>query len=152
MPIRASTEKADTVHLGPVVSGMECRGDGSDLGDRNQAAKSRNAERERIENERAAVSAEIIDLSAERERRAQENEWHGEIRSESPPRILEALTERRSTFSRGDLNRELAKVISDPQQRAGLTDRILALPVVVGLRETETAPVSRYTSARGARR
>jgi hypothetical protein len=44
----------------------------------------RNAERERIEDERAAVSAEIIDLAAERERRAQENEWYGEIRSGSP--------------------------------------------------------------------
>ena len=125
---------------------MERNGEGSDLGDRNRAAATRNAERERIENERAAVSAEIIDLSAERERRAQENEWHGAVRSGSPPRILETLTERRSTFSRGDLNRELAKVIFDPQDRASLTDRILALPEVVGLRETETAPVSRYTT------
>jgi Ti-type conjugative transfer relaxase TraA len=139
-------DREATMHLGPVVSGMERNGEGSDLGDRNQAAKSRNAERERIEDERAAVSAEIIDLAAERERRAQENEWHGAIRSGSPPRILDALTERRSTFSRGDLNRELAKVIFDPQGRASLTDRILALPEVVGLREIETAPVSRYTT------
>ena len=68
------------------------------------------------------------------------------VRSGSPPRILEAMTERRSTFSRGDLNRELAKVVPDPQQRAALTDRILTLPEVVGLKETETAPVSRYTT------
>ena len=108
--------------------------------------RTRNAERERIADDRAAVSAEIIDLAAERERRAQENELRGAIRSGSPPRILETLTERRSTFSRGDLNRELAKVIFDPQDRAALTDRILALPEVVGLNETETAPVSRYTT------
>jgi Ti-type conjugative transfer relaxase TraA len=139
-------DREATVHLGPVVSGMERNGDGSDLGDRNRAARSRNAERERIEDERAAVSAEIIDLAAERERRAQENEWHGAVRSGSPPRILETLTERRSTFSRGDLNRELTKVIFDPQDRASLTDRILGLPDVVGLRETETAPISRYTT------
>jgi hypothetical protein len=65
---------------------------------------------------RAAVSAEIIDLAAGREQRAQENELRRAIRSGSPPRILETPIERRSTFSRGDLNRELAKVILDPQQ------------------------------------
>ena len=138
-------DREATVHLGPVASGMECRGEGSDLGDRNRAATTRNAERERIAGDRAAVSAEIIDLASERERRGKKR-LRGAIRSGSPPRILETLTERRSTFSRGDLNRELAKVIFDPQDRASLTDRILALPEVVGLRETETAPVSRYTT------
>ncbi len=139
-------DREATVHLGPVAAGMERGCEGSDLGDRNRAAQARNAEREQIAGERAAVSAEIIDLAAERERRAQENELRGAIRSGSPPRILEALTERRSTFSRGDLNRALAKVIVDPAQRASFTDRILALPDVVGLKETETAPVSRYTT------
>jgi ATP-dependent exoDNAse (exonuclease V) alpha subunit len=139
-------DREATVHLGPIASGMERKGDATDLGDRNRAAKARNAERERIEGDRAAVSAEIIDLAAEREGRTQERELRAAIRSGSPPRILDTLTERRSTFSRGDLNRELAKVIFDPQQRAGLTNQILSLPDVVGLRETETAPVSRYTT------
>ena len=139
-------DREATVHLGPVAAGMERSGEGSDLGDRNREAQARNAERERIAGDRAAVSAEIIDLAAERERRAQEDELRRAVRSGSAPRILEALTERRSTFSRGDLNRELAKVILDPQQRASLTDRILALPDVVGLKESETAPVSRYTT------
>ena len=67
-------DREATVHLGPVASGMERNGEGSDLGDRNRAAQARNAERERIAGDRAAVSAEIIDLAAERERRAQENE------------------------------------------------------------------------------
>ena len=133
------------MHLGPVASGMERNGEGSDLGDRNRAAQARNAERERIAGDRAAVSAEIIDLAAERERRAQENELRGAIRSGSPPRILETLTERRSTFSRGDLNRELAKVIFDPQERAALTDRILALPEVVGLQARPRRRRSRAT-------
>ena len=139
-------DREATIHLGPVASGMEYRGEGSDLGDRNRKAQARNAERERIAGDRAAVSAEIIDLAAARERRTEETEWRGAIRSGSPPRILETLTERRSTFSRGDLNRELAKVIADPQQRASLSNRILALPEVVGLKETETAAVSRYTT------
>jgi hypothetical protein len=139
-------DREATMHLGPVVSGMERNGDGSDLGDRNRDLKERIAEREHVAGEREAVSAEIIDLTAERARRAQENEWCGAIRSGSPPRILEALTDRRSTFSRVDLNRELTKVISDPQQRAGPTEQILALPEVVGLREIESAPISRYTT------
>jgi Ti-type conjugative transfer relaxase TraA len=139
-------DREATVHLGPVAAGMERSGEGSDLGDRNRAAQARNAERERIAGDRAAVSAEIIDLAAERERRAEETELRRAVRSGSPPRILETLTERRSTFSRGDLNRELVKVIVDPQQRAALSNRILALAAVVGLKETETAPVSRYTT------
>ena len=70
-------DREATVHLGPVASGMERSGEGSDLGDRNRAATTRNAERERIAGDRAAVSAEIIDLAAERERRAQERELRG---------------------------------------------------------------------------
>ena len=139
-------DREATVHLGPVASGMERNGYGSDLDDRNRAAKARNAERERIEGDRAAVSAEIIDLAAERQRREAERELRAAIRTQSPPRILELLTERRSTFSRNDLNRELAKVIPDPQARTVLTDQILALPDVVGLKENAAAPVSRYTT------
>ena len=139
-------DREATVHLGPVASGMERNGEGSDLGDRNRAAKTRNAERERIEGDRSAVSAEIIDLAAERERRQAERELRASIRTRSPPRILDQLTERRSTFTRGDLNRELAKVIPDAQARAALTDQILSLPDVIGLKESVDAPVPRYTT------
>ena len=139
-------DREATVHLGPVASGMERNGTGSDLGDRNRAAAARNAEREGVESDRAAVSAEIIDLAAERARREAERELRAAIRTNSPLKILDTLTEKRSTFSRGDLNRELTKVIPDPQARAALNDQILALPHVVGLKESETAPVSRYTT------
>ncbi|HTV88818.1 MAG TPA: AAA family ATPase, partial [Stellaceae bacterium] len=101
---------------------------------------------DRLGADRAGVSAEIIDLGIERERRAREEELRAAIRTQSPPRILGALTQRRSTFSRADLNRELARVIPDAQVRAGLTDQILALPDVVGLKENAAAPVSRYTT------
>src|SRR5271154_5702638 len=129
-------DREATVHLGPVASGMERSGEATDLGDRNRSAHARNAERERLDEDRATVSAEIIDLAGERERRAQERELRAAIRTHSPPKILDVLTERRSTFSRGDLNRELAKVIVDPKERAVLNDQILALPEVVGLKET----------------
>jgi Ti-type conjugative transfer relaxase TraA len=139
-------DREATVHLGPVASGMERKGEETDLGDRNRAAQSRNAERDRLAADRATLSAEIVDLAAERERREAEAELRAAIRTHSPPRILEALTERRSTFSRYELNRELAKVITDPKERADLNDRILALPDVVGLKENAEAPVSRYTT------
>ena len=140
------------MHLGPVASGMERNGEATDLGDRNRAARSRNAERERLDGDRATVSAEIVDLAAERERRAAERELRAAIRTHSPPKILEVLTERRSTFSRGDLNRALAKVIIDPKERAVLNDQILALPEVVALRESAEARRIALHDAGGARR
>ena len=103
-------------------------------------------QRDRLAGEKATVSAEIMDLAAERTRREAERELRAAIRSHSPPKILEILTERRSTFSRGDLNRELSKIIPDAKERAALTGEILALPDVVGLKENEAAPVSRYTT------
>jgi Ti-type conjugative transfer relaxase TraA len=139
-------DREATVHLGPVTSGMERNGEATDLGDRNRAAQARNDERDRLRNDKASVSAEIIDLAAERARREAERELRAAIRTQSPPRILDTLTERRATFSRGDLNRVLAKVITDPKERTTLTDRILALPDVIGLKETEGAPVLRYTT------
>jgi len=135
-----------TVHLGPVASGMERKGEKTDLGDRNRAARARNAERERLGADRETVSAEIVDLAAERERRQAEAELRAAIRTHSPPRILEALTERRSTFTRYELNRELTKVIPDAQERAALNCQILSLPDVLGLKESAEAPVSRYTT------
>ncbi|MGE0279034.1 MAG: MobQ family relaxase [Rhizobiaceae bacterium] len=135
-----------TVHLGPVASGMERNGEETDLGDRNRTAKARNDERDRLRNDKESVSAEIIDLAAERERREAERDLRAAIRTHSPPRILDTLIERRATFSRGDLNRALAKVVTDPKERAALTDQILDLPDVIGLKETAEAPVSRYTT------
>lgn len=111
-------DREATVHLGPVAAGMERNGESTDLGNRNRTAKARNDERDL----RAAV------------------------RTHSPPRILDTLTERRATFSRGDLNRALAKVVTDPKERAALSDQILALPDVIGLKETVEAPISRYTT------
>ena len=114
-------DREATVHLGPIASGMERKGEATDLGDRNRAATARNAERERVAGDRAAVSAEIIDLAAERARREAERELRAAIRTHSPPKILDVLTERRSTFSRGDLNRELGQ--GDPRSAgAGRAD------------------------------
>ncbi|MBV9825371.1 MAG: MobA/MobL family protein [Alphaproteobacteria bacterium] len=139
-------DREATVHLGPVASGMERKGEATDLGDRNRAAQARNAERDRLRDSREAVSAEIIDLAAERERREAEAALRAAIRTHSPPRVLETITQRRATFIRADLNRALSQVITDPKERASLTNAILALPDVVGLKETLNGPVARYTT------
>jgi Ti-type conjugative transfer relaxase TraA len=139
-------DREATVHLGPIASGMERNGEATDLGDRNRTAQARNAERERIDSNRATVSAEIIDLAAERETRAEDRELRAAIRTHNPGKILETLTARRSTFTRGDLNRVLAKVVDDPKERGALTQEILASPEVVGLKDSAAGPVARYTS------
>ncbi len=58
-------DREPTTHLGPAATAMERRGEPSELGEVNRQVEARNAERE-------AVQAEIIDLKAERDRRAQE--------------------------------------------------------------------------------
>lgn len=57
-------DREATTHLGPVASEMERRGVTSDRGDGNRQVLANNKQR-------AALSAEIIDLRAERERREQ---------------------------------------------------------------------------------
>lgn len=56
-------DRAPTTHLGPVASEMERRGRASDRGDVNRGIKAENAERARL-------GAELIDLRAERQKRA----------------------------------------------------------------------------------
>lgn len=56
-------DRAPTTHLGPVASEMERRGRASDRGDVNRGIKAENAERARL-------GAELIDLQAERQKRA----------------------------------------------------------------------------------
>lgn len=58
-------DREPTAHLGPAATAMERRGEPSHLGEHNRQVEARNAGRE-------AVQAEIIDLRAERDRRAQE--------------------------------------------------------------------------------
>ena len=68
-------DREPTVHLGPAASAMLRRGESSELAERNQAAAARNAEREGLQAQYGAVSAEIIDQAAERARREQEAKW-----------------------------------------------------------------------------
>jgi hypothetical protein len=56
-------DRAPTTHLGPVASEMERRGRASDRGDVNRGIKAENAERARL-------GAELVDLQAERRKRA----------------------------------------------------------------------------------
>ena len=96
-----------------------------------------------------AVEAQIIDLDAERAKREaakDESAIRAEAKTLDPDRILAAITERRATFSRSDLNRALKEFLPDPKARGAFTDRVLSDEAVVPLRENENAPVSRYTT------
>jgi len=70
-------DREATTHLGPVATDMERRGKASDRGDGNRQVAANNVERERL-------SAQIIDLAAERERRrpVEKTKTAAEIRQE----------------------------------------------------------------------
>ena len=109
----------------------------------NDNIRVRNAERAKLKEEHAQITAEIIDLDAEREKR---QNGDAEAKARDPLAIMDALTERRATFTRRELSRHLSDFIPDMQERIALTNEILARPEIVPLREDEDAPVSRYTT------
>jgi ATP-dependent exoDNAse (exonuclease V) alpha subunit len=161
-------EREPTQHLGPAAAGMERRGAQSERGDVNREIHAHNAERERLNREAGQVTAEIIDLAAERAKRAMtgrppeefeqaaEPTQRGENAPAAPaapaaPRrsaeeVLADVTARQAVFTWRDLDRQLAKEIADPKQRALATDELLRRAEVIGLRETVTAPVTHYTT------
>jgi hypothetical protein len=117
-------DREATLHMGVSATAMERKGEATELGDINREITARNDQRERLTEERAAITAQIIDLDAERAKRAGQKEQkaiRSEARTLDPDRILESMTERRATFT---------------LEREG----------VVPLRENEQAPVSRYTT------
>ncbi|MBX3027872.1 AAA family ATPase [bacterium] len=61
-------------------------------------------------------------------------------------KLLETLTYDRSTFSRRDLERLLAKSVISRAERNEFADRILARDEVIPLRESASDPVTRYTT------
>lgn len=138
--------KEGTKHLGPMASAMERKGEASDRGDVNRQIRARNAEREQMEAKRLSLTEAITALQAEREARADQRELRAAVRSESSGRILEALTERRATFTRGELVKLLGGVVEDRADAGGLATELLAHPEVIGLKETADAAVSRYTT------
>jgi len=148
-------EVEPTQHLGPSAAGMERRGERTERGDLNRDIHARNAERERLNREAGQVSAEIIDLAAERAKRAGAAERGGGERSQkpepaksrrSPGEVLEQLTARQAVFTWRDLNRQLTKEMTDPTASALATDEILRGAEVIGLRETAADPVTHYTT------
>ena len=88
----------------------------------------------------------IIDLDAERAKRAGEQSIRSEAQTLDPDRILAALTERRPTFTRADLNRQMKEFLPDARARSAFTDRILEHEAVIPLREGADAPVPQGTT------
>jgi Ti-type conjugative transfer relaxase TraA len=135
-----------TTHLGYAASGMERRGEATDRGDMNRGVHGRNAERRHIEAERMTVAAAIAALVAERQGRTDARTMRAAIRSASADRILEAMTEKRATFSRAELVTTLRQAVGTREEAAALTTELLAHPDIIGLRETADAAVTRYTT------
>ncbi len=135
-----------TVHLGPGASSMERKGIQTDLGDRNRAAKAGNENRANLRAEIETLTLEIRDEATARAERQAERQERAAVRTFEPAKILAAITERRSTFSRADLNRLLKGEIADKAEREDVTTRILASHEVIGLHEDSGKPVSRYTT------
>jgi len=135
-----------TKHLGPSASAMERRGEATDRGDINRGIHARNAERVDAEAERLSVAAAIAELAAERQARADSRELRAAVRTASAARILEAMTEKRATFSRSELVAVFRKGVDDRAEAVALATELLAHPDVIGLRETADAAVTRYTT------
>ena len=135
-----------TKHLGPAASAMERRGEATDRGDINREVAARNIQRDQIEAERLTLSAAIAALVAERQSRTDARELRAAVRTASAERILEAMTEKRATFTRAELVRVLAGGVDDRAEANALASELLAHPDIIGLRETAAAPVTRYTT------
>lgn len=135
-----------TKHLGPSASAMERRGEATDRGDVNRGINARNADRARIEEQRLSLQAAIAEMVAEREARADRRELRAAVRSTSSDRILEAVTEKRATFTRAELTRLLRGAVEERQDAADMATELLAHPDVIGLRETADGKVTRYTT------
>lgn len=135
-----------TIHLGPAASGMERRGEETDLGDRNRAAKANNAKRAALKAEVEIITLEIRDEAEARAERQAVRELNAAARTFDPAKILDAITERCSTFSRADLSHLLKGEIEDNTERADAVTGILARNEVIGLRERADGPVTRYTT------
>jgi Ti-type conjugative transfer relaxase TraA len=140
------SDREATIHLGVAAAGMENRGEESERGDTNREIEARNAERERLKAEAEAIGAEIIDLAEERARRQAEKEITASARTHDPARVLDAITERRSTVPRGDLNFALTKEITDAKERSAFMDEVLSHGETVALRDEADGPVTRYTT------
>jgi Ti-type conjugative transfer relaxase TraA len=139
-------DQEPTVHVGVSATAMERKGEITERGDLNREITARNAYRDDLKRQAAEVSAQIIDLDAEREKRAEQRATRSEAKTLDPDRILAAITERRATFSRADLNRQLTEFLPDAKARSAFTDRVLGRADIIPLREDENAPVSRYTT------
>jgi Ti-type conjugative transfer relaxase TraA len=146
----AHCDRDATVHLGPHASAMERKGEATERGDTNRDIAATNEGRAEkiaaLKAEAAQVGAEIINLAEERAKRAAEKEIFASVRTHDPARVLEAITERRATFTRADLNYALRTEIADAKERSAFMNETLARDEVVPLRDSTIGPITRYTT------
>ena len=141
-----------TKHLGPAATAMERRGEATDRGDINREIKSRNIQRERLENERLSVADAIVDLEAQRQSRSENRDFRAALRTESADRILNEITEKKATFTNADLVRLINPHVNSKEEARALALELLAHPHVIGLRETAADPVNSIHDPRSSGR
>jgi Ti-type conjugative transfer relaxase TraA len=125
---------------------MERKGEQTELGNINRDVRAANDDRAKLEAEAAEISAQIIDLAEERAKRAAEKEVFAAAKTLDPARVLDAITERRATFTRADLNFAVSKQITDAQERSAFMNEVLGHGETVALADEEGGAISRYTT------
>jgi Ti-type conjugative transfer relaxase TraA len=112
----------------------------SERGAINDDIRARNAERAALKLEHAQITAEIIDLDAERQKR------EDAAAARDPGKLLDKLTRNNATFTRRELNRAAEKGFDNVKERSDFVAVILARAEIIPLREKGSDSVSRYTT------
>jgi Ti-type conjugative transfer relaxase TraA len=135
-----------TQHVGVTATGIDrkfANGEApapSARGAINEEIRARNAERAALKLEHAQITAEIIDLDAERQKR------EDAAAARDPGKLLDKLTRNNATFTRRELNRAAEKGFDNVKERSDFVAEILARAEIIPLREKGSDSVSRYTT------
>jgi Ti-type conjugative transfer relaxase TraA len=141
-----SLDRKATLHVGVAATAIDrkfARGEAdapSERGAINEDIRARNAERAALKLEHAQITAEIIDLDAERQKR------EDAAAARDPGKLLDKLTRNNATFTRRELNRAAEKGFDSVKERSDFVAQILARSEIIPLREKGSDSVSRYTT------
>ena len=133
-------DREPTAHVGPSATAMERRGEASERGEINRQVEARNAERE-------ALQAEIIDLKAERERRAKEAQEQ-RAREEAEAKARQEAARLEEARKAREQDRQRWEAMSFMERRREMTRlRPPALETLIEQDETMKAAQSRQQEA-----
>lgn len=135
-----------TAHMGPAASAMERRGEATDVGDFNRAVAAGNEARDALKAELEAVGLALVAEERARLEWIEERAESAAVNTQDPAAILDAITAKRSTFTKGELAATLRKTVHSDDARARLMTAIFAHPDLVALSEQPGGKATRYTT------